>query len=62
MYSIKVKIYMFLGGSSAVLLLWIVNLNEKYSLSGGLNCLIPLVIGLLMSIYGIVKWILSRYK
>lgn len=58
----KVWMYMFLGSASAYLLYWIVNLNEQYSLSGGLNCFIPLCMGVLTAIYGVVKWFLSRYK
>lgn len=58
----KVWMYMFLGSATAYLLYWIAQLNEKFSLSGGLNCFIPLIIGVLMAIYGIARWILSRYK
>lgn len=53
---------MFLGTASAFLLYWITQLNEQFSLSGGLNCLIPLCIGVLMAIFGVIKWILGRYK
>jgi len=58
----SVWMYMFLGSATAYLLYWIAQLNEKFSLSGGLNCFIPLTIGVLMAVYGIAKWILSRYK
>ena len=58
----KLKIYIFLGGISATLLFFIARLNEMYSLSGGLNCLYPIIGGILVALYGIVMWFVRRYK
>lgn len=59
---IAVTIYTVLGLLSAYLMYWISSLNQSYNFSGGANCFIPIGMAFLVALYGLVRWILSRFK
>lgn len=59
---IKMAIYVGLGIVSAWILYMIAQLNEAYQLSGGINCFIPIIIGILVAVFGLVKFVLGRFK
>jgi hypothetical protein len=59
---IKWSIYTMLGFMSAYLFYWIASLSEKYTLSLGTNCFLPVIIGVLTAIFGLVVVAIRKFR
>jgi hypothetical protein len=57
----KLKIYIFLSGASAYLIYYITSLDNWYQSTGGIFCFVPIIVGILVGVYVLVRNMLKKY-